>query len=230
MKKHLALLALAACAHTGAWTDVTYTYTGDPYTAPTLHNHTGPGCPAGNCGDFTTAMGQSGWFTTAKPLPANLSNGDISGLITGFSFSDGLTTYSSAAGDTLYSASADTTANGTFTDARLALTHWQTPAPHGVGDHLDQMVLHQGVFHNLGCTQIQAGSNQCNAASIGAWGSFIDGQPHTAGTWAITGLPVAAPSPQSVPVDSPLALALALAALGVLGAALRGQRQMLLKR
>ena len=71
MKKYLVFLA-AALLQAGAWA-VTYTYTGSSYTAPTLTNHAGPGCPIGACGDFTTSMSQYGTFTTVSPLPPNFN-------------------------------------------------------------------------------------------------------------------------------------------------------------
>ncbi|MBV7430612.1 MULTISPECIES: IPTL-CTERM sorting domain-containing protein [unclassified Acidovorax] len=191
MKKHLALLALAAGTHAGAWAATyTYTYTGNPYTAPTLYNFTH--CTVGNCGSFTTAMFQSGWFTTAAPLPPGLGNADISALVTGFAFSDGLTGYSSAAGDTLYSASADTDANGAFTDASLTFFHWETPAPHAVGDRVNLMGLHEFVNHNYECQQVPAPySGVCTTAVAGTSGSYIDSHPHTTGSWLVTVLPAA---------------------------------------
>lgn len=217
MKKLLPILILAACAPAGAWA-ATYSYTGDPYTAPTLQNYTN--CTQGSCGNFTTAMNQTGWFTTAAPLPANLSDVDITALITAFSFSDGLTTYSSAAGDTLYRGWADTTASGTFTDARLVLIHWQAPAPHAVGDRVDMLFLHQGGLHNYDCTQVTG--NVCNQPLPDAASSNIQNAPFTSGIWAVTGVP-AAPAAQVVPADNPFALT--LTAAGLLGLALRMRRK-----
>jgi hypothetical protein len=219
-----ALAALAACAHTGAWADMTYTYTGDNYTAPMLNNYTNPACPAGGCGAFTTGMNQHGWFTTAQPLPAGLNGGDILPYITDFSFSDGLTTYSKAAGDILDGAWATTAANGSFIDAALVLAHWHTPAAPGAS--FDTLILHQGVTHNSHCTSVNMNGFCSGTLGDAANTSWISGT--TNGTWAVTGQPAVAPSPQSVPVDNPFALA--LATLGVLGTALRGRRRMLLKR
>lgn len=190
MKKTLLLLT-ALCVQASAWA-ATYTYTGNPYTAPTVQNYTN--CTVGNCGNFTTAMFQSGWFTTAAPLPAGLNNGDISALITGFAFSDGLTSYSSAAGDTLYQAVAMTDANGVFTDAMLIFIHWPTPPPHAVGDRYDMMVLRNFVLHNYECLQVNDPNNGvCSSGTASTSGSSIDGNPQTNGTWVVTGLPPVVP-------------------------------------
>ena len=60
----------------------TYTYTGNPFTQVS--------------GVYTTSDFLSGSFTTATPLPANLSNATISPMITTFAFSDGVFTWSPA--------------------------------------------------------------------------------------------------------------------------------------
>ena len=109
MKKYLVFLA-AALLQAGAWA-VTYTYVGSTYAPSAITDYTN--CTIGTCGNFTAAMSQSGSFTTAAPLPANLSNADIASLITSFSFSDGLTQYNNSDPETtLYSGQAYTDASG----------------------------------------------------------------------------------------------------------------------
>lgn len=188
MKKYLVFLA-AALLQAGAWA-ATYTYTGPAYSPPDLHNFTS--CPpgTGNCGAYTTAMAQTGSFTTAAPLPSNLNSQDITAQLTSYSFSDGLTTYSS--GDpqvTLVSVSATTT--GGVLDFSVHLVRWQTPAPHVIGDHLDQVLVTESGQHNAVCGNIQVNpkGDSCGTSNAGGvFSSWIDASS-TVGSWTVTGLP-----------------------------------------
>ena len=188
MKKYLVFLA-AALLQAGAWA-VTYTYTGPAYSAPDLHNFTS--CPpgTGNCGAYTTAMAQTGSFTTAAPLPSNLNSQDITAQLTSYSFSDGLTTYSS--GDpqvTLVSVSATTT--GGVLDFSVHLVRWQTPAPHVIGDHLDQVLVTESGQHNAVCGNIQVNpqGDSCGTSNAGGVFSSWTDASSTVGSWTVTGLP-----------------------------------------
>jgi hypothetical protein len=169
MKKYLVFLA-AALLQADAWA-ATYTYTGPAYSPPDLHNFTS--CPpgTGNCGAYTTAMAQTGSFTTAAPLPSNLNSQDITAQLTSYSFSDGLTTYSS--GDpqvTLVSVSATTT--GGVLDFSVHLVRWQTPAPHVIGDHLDQVLVTESGQHNAVCGNIQVNPQGDSCGTSNAGGVF----------------------------------------------------------
>ena len=67
----------------------TYSYTGTTYDLIS-NNKT---CTIGNCpATYTAAMRVTGSFTTASPLAANLSNVDVSALVTSYSFTDGINT------------------------------------------------------------------------------------------------------------------------------------------
>ena len=193
MKKYLVFLA-AALLQAGAWA-ATYTYTGPAYSAPDLHNFTS--CPpgTGNCGAYTTAMAQTGSFTTAAPLPSNLNSQDITAQLTSYSFSDGLTTYSS--GDpqvTLVSVSATTT--GGVLDFSVHLVRWQTPAPHVIGDHLDQVLVTESGQHNAVCGNIQVNpqGDPCGTSNAGGVFSSWTDASSTVGSWTVTGLPPVAPN------------------------------------
>lgn len=188
MKKYLVFLA-AALLQAGTWA-VTYTYTGPAYNASELHNFTA--CPPGmgNCGAYTTAMAQTGSFTTAAPLPSNLNSQDITAQLTSYSFSDGLTTYSS--GDpqvTLLSVSATTT--GGVLDFSVDLVRWQTPAPHVIGDHLDQVLVTESSQHNAVCGNIQVNpqGDSCGVSNAGGVFSSWTDASSTVGSWTVTGLP-----------------------------------------
>lgn len=188
MKKYLVFLA-AALLQADAWA-ATYTYTGPAYSPPDLHNFTS--CPpgTGNCGAYTTAMAQTGSFTTAAPLPSNLNSQDITAQLTSYSFSDGLTTYSS--GDpqvTLVSVSATTT--GGVLDFSVHLVRWQTPAPHVIGDHLDQVLVTESGQHNAVCGNIQVNpqGDSCGTSNAGVVFSSWTDASSTVGSWTVTGLP-----------------------------------------
>jgi hypothetical protein len=70
--------------------DTTYSFGAPKYNS--LDNNST--CTVGACWTFTTAMNVTGTFTTASPLPANLTGQNIAAQITSYSFSDGLDTFS----------------------------------------------------------------------------------------------------------------------------------------
>jgi len=86
MFKRLTSAVLGVALSGAAWA-TTYTYVGPNFTIVQ-----GP--------NYTTAMSITGTFTTAAPLPANMSNTDIgpdgSNLVTAWSFSDGVNTFTQA--------------------------------------------------------------------------------------------------------------------------------------
>lgn len=179
MKKLLALVATALLQASAL--AATYTYSGPTYFHGQLSNFTA--CPggSGNCGAFTVAMSHTGSFTTAAPLPNNLNGQDISALITGFSFSDGLTTY--ASGDpqvTLSSVSA--TNNGGPLQIDLQLDRWQTPAPHVAGSHNDQLILGVSGWHNVECAVVTP-TPQGAICQSGNGGVFSSGYGTFLGNW-----------------------------------------------
>ncbi|KQB58366.1 hypothetical protein AE621_16180 [Acidovorax sp. SD340] len=135
-------------------------------------------------------MAQTGSFTTAAPLPSNLNSQDITAQLTSYSFSDGLTTYSS--GDpqvTLVSVSATTT--GGVLDFSVHLVRWQTPAPHVIGDHLDQVLVTESGQHNAVCGNIQVNpqGDSCGTSNAGGVFSSWTDASSTVGSWTVTGLP-----------------------------------------
>lgn len=128
-------------------------FAGWAHAQPTVHTATSAGnytgktdyttCATGPCQNFTLAMGVSGSFTTASPLPANLMGASIPGLVTSFNFSDGLTTYSSADPATrIFLFQVTTNAAGAVTDAAIWMHRWETGvSPHAVGDRTSLMVI-----------------------------------------------------------------------------------------
>lgn len=221
MKRHLALLTLVAFTHIGAGA-ATYTFTGPTYASP--QDFTAP-CAVGLCVNFTTAMRQTGHFTTNQPLPASQSGLDIAPLITSYFFNDGVTDYNSANGaDTwLKAAVVNTDAMGQIVDADIVLLHWQTPS-HGVGDRLRFMSVNLASYANRPCFSLTSpdicGTYTDDSATSHAFA-------HGNGGWT-NDVPAVGPGgAQSVPVDNPFALA--LTAAGLLGLVLGRRRNLLTK-
>jgi len=101
----IALLASLISSYAYA---VTYTYTGANYTDAN--------------GAYTTAMRMTGIFTTSSPIPPNFA-GDISGIITSWSFSDGVQTINNTNGlfHPNFPPAATTDASGNLTSAKLLI-------------------------------------------------------------------------------------------------------------
>jgi hypothetical protein len=222
MRKNLALLALAAFTHAGAWA-ATYTFTNNGYAPASLHNYTAP-CGAGSCANFTAAMAPTATFTTAVPLAPNLVNSDVlfpGGNVLAYTVFDGVTTYT--LGDpqvTGYQVRVSTDATGQLTALSMIVMRWQAPGPHsGANMRLDAVNTNSGTYHNVICLAVDV-EDRCTA-----WEGFGSTDGNT--SWASVGA-VPAGAAQAVPVDNPFALA--LTATGLLGLALRGRRELLLKR
>jgi len=139
----------------------TYSYVGP--AATTFVDFTAP-CGTGPCANFPPGTQLTGQFTTAAPLPANMSGSNISSLVTSFSFTDGLNTYSSAdPGVRVYNFTVATDAGGNVTlinTSEIVVERWQTgTSPHAAGDRYSLAILWAlhpgGVSHNnAGCTKV----------------------------------------------------------------------------
>lgn len=151
-------LAGAVCAFFSLLAQAgTYSYVSPLYT--TLAAFTAAPC-AGNCATFTTAMRIQGIFTTA-PLPPGLPAGtNITGSVTSYNFSDGLTAYVSTDPQArVYLFTAATDASGNISNFSMILLRWQQPGPWAAGSRLDRITAGllplSGVTvgaHNQGCT------------------------------------------------------------------------------
>lgn len=84
MKRILISFALLATLMSSYAYAATYTYTGDAYTEA--------------AGVYTTDMRVTGTLVTSDPIPPDFS-GDISGMLTSWSFNDGVQTITSADGE-----------------------------------------------------------------------------------------------------------------------------------
>lgn len=167
MKKYLVLLA-AALLQASAWA-AAYTFTGPLYTNPT--QFTAP-CATPACDNFTTAMRQTGSFTTAAPLPPNLANVLITGLIQSYSFNDGLTQFDSAdAATRLMFAYVTTDAMGNIVDENIAISQWQT-ASHGINDRLNILRPNLSSNFNAYCQNL-SGPDACSFFNTDASSSYV---------------------------------------------------------
>lgn len=217
MKKLLVLLA-AALLQASAWA-ATYTFTGPTYASP--QDYAAP-CAAGICANFSTAMQQTGHFTTSQPLPANQILLDIAPFITWYDFNDGLTSYIMNGLNTrLARAKVSTDAAGQIVDTDIVFLSWQT-GNHGVGDRLSYMTVNFSSYFNRRCAAL---SSPDICATFSDTGATSHAFAHGSGGWTSDALGPG--GVQSVPVDNPFALV--LTAAGLLGLALRGRRKMLLK-
>jgi hypothetical protein len=104
----------------------TYTYAGHPL-ANVLNHST---CTISPCADYSATDTVTGTFTTATPLPPNLSGTDISPALTSYSFTDGHNTISSADPKSrIYAFTVDTDASGNVLDPFIILQLWYTATP-----------------------------------------------------------------------------------------------------
>jgi len=221
MKRTLLLLA-ALLAHAGAWAATTYQFTSAPYKTP-MFNHT-DACANGTCADFTTAMVQSGSFTLNTPLGPNLTGADVSSDMTAYSFSDGATAplVSTSPHVRLMRALISTDAAGNITASDIIVIRWQT-ANHGVGGRLEHLIVGGSSTVNAICATVSSPGmcTQVNGDASTSQAALVSGGPG----WVL--MPTAGGA-TPVPVDNPFALLLTGA--GLLGIALRGRRELLLKR
>ena len=164
------LVALVGWIMTGPASGTTYTYAGPVYAVA--------GAP------FTTAMSITGTFTTAAPLPANMAYTDIgpygSGLLTAWSFADGVHTYTQATSDTVVF-NVQTDAKGNIVDFGIDLQNPRPPIV--IGANINEMFVSNccGPIYlavdAAVCNSVNA-RNQCNgfpaatSASAPAFGGF----------------------------------------------------------
>jgi len=189
MKKHVALLALAAFAHTGTWATI-YTFTGPTYNSVTPY--TAP-CATGSCANFTTAMQQTGSFTINAPLAGNLNNANITSLITSYSFNDGLTQYTwdvatQQPNDKLVFAHITTDSAGNIVDENIVIQKWQTAA-HNTNARLDSISVNSGSYKNLYCLTPAISSGTCSLGDVDPSTSYTFAHQGGGSAWTSTAAP-----------------------------------------
>ncbi len=166
-----ALLCLGAQA-------ATYVYTGSPYSGGTINNATSCAAPE-VCGQFTVGQSVSGSITTALPLAPNLTNSDIAASVTGYSFSNGVSSIVSGSPPArLVTALVTTDGAGAITSADIKLQRWTYSAagsaaagPHVAGDRFDEInvvgAVASGASINGFCAgvDISVPTDTCNTVS-----------------------------------------------------------------
>jgi len=107
MKRILIGIALLACLISGYANAATYTFTGNNFTSVN--------------GVYTTAMKITGSVTTSVPIPPNSTEYDISGILTSWSFFDGVQTINNTNGtlNPLWPPAITTDSMGNITQGRL---------------------------------------------------------------------------------------------------------------
>jgi len=182
-----ALFALSAQAET-------YLYTGVPYN--NITNATTCAAPH-TCGTFTAGQRVTGYITTAAPLAANLPYSDIAPNVTGYWFSNGVSTIASTdPASRVVGMFASTDAAGTITSATVNLHRWTYSAaaapaagPHAADDRLDQILLTNtstpaslGAINGVCVDGVTAPNDVCITYGFDAYTSVAS--TGAAGTWS----------------------------------------------
>jgi len=215
MKIILALCALALASFTAS--AASFTFTGNQYGAG-IANFTPP-CAIPSCANFTASMRVSGSFSTSTRLPANAPGTDITGILSGGSFSDGLTTYDGTdPALRVYQFAVVTDANSNITDEFILIERWQTggAGPHVAGDRIDYIIIGPGgatqAFHNVPCIAVGAAPSGVTDACNG-----VGADASQSGAAGAAGPLFAALPGASVPTLGEYALLLLAALMGIFG-------------
>lgn len=192
----LVVYGVAVAAH--ATITYTYSYTGQPYSKGKIANFTPP-CGAGSCANYSGTMSITGSFTTAAPLPPNLpSRTDIPGLVTSYSFTDGINLFSSTDPNSRrYEVRAQTDSSGNIVASGMdiSLERWQTgSSPHAVNDRFANVGIgfgHDSAINNAPCSEIASPPPSPPVDSDSCAGFRTDESHSSAtggssGTWSIT--------------------------------------------
>ena len=211
---------LASCAlllvSFGANAAATYTFTGAnydatvPFTAP---------CATPNCANFNLSMNASGTFSGPSRLAPNLPGVDITAVLTGFNFTDGVTTYSSSdPAVRVYQFVVATDAAGNITAANILLERFQDGAagPHAALDRFDFInIVGAGQVqsqHNFICTVVAVTPAGTADGCTAAGGDASSSSASAAGAGAFAFAPGS-----SIPTLSEYALLLLAALMVVAG-------------
>jgi hypothetical protein len=214
MKTFLASCALLLASF--APSAATFTFTGSNYLAPA--NFTPP-CGTPSCANFTTSMHVSGFFSTSNRLPQNSPGVDITGMLSGGSFSDGLTTYAgNDPGLRVFQFVVITDANSNVTDQGILIERWQdgSAGPHVAGDRFDYFVIQPGgatqALHNRQCIAVGIAPSGVGDACTA---DLADGSDSVAASLAGPAFALAPGS--GIPTLGEYALLLLAALMGIFG-------------
>lgn len=175
----------------------TYTYTGDNYTMAT--------------GVYTADMRVTGTLVTSSPIPPS-SETDISGILTSWSFSDGVQTITSADGELNpnYPPLVATDEHGVITASILVV--FSSPLANTIGDTDDYIGVAFG--SSIGVVDIV-----CATVTDGFCETWTEpesnyAQSNSDGVWAVSDLPST-----SIPTMTQWSLILMVLLLGLVGIA-----------
>ena len=167
------LIGIAVLVSSYAHAEV-YTYSGANYSVA--------------LGAYTTAMRVTGSITTSDPIPPNSVDLDISGILTSWSFSDGLQTIDNVNGTTNlnYPPLVSTDASGDITVTNIRVL--ATPLATAIGDTDDFIVTR---FNNL--VARDAVCNIVNGGVCSDWSPAVDlALNRVAGDWETVAAPIPA--------------------------------------
>lgn len=186
---------LGACLALPAWA-TTYYFVGGVYHTRTAYTT----CDAGSCANHPIGGRVTGSFTTAAPLAANLPVANQFAVVTGFSFSDGVTTFSSGnANARLYQVEFGTDAAGVPSGVVIRIQQWQQAAPHdATNDRYDelQILAITGGLRNAQCTLFMASpdtgvADACGNGTLSTPASSL-GVSYFPGQWSVD-VPIVVP-------------------------------------
>ena len=198
MKNLFRFVLTTVMALAGGAQAATYGVTSANYN--TLINFTAP-CGLGTCTNFTPAMNISGTFAVPT-LAANLSNQNIVGTLTAFSFSDGINTYASTDSTVrAYRFEVTTDATGNLSGVEIFLERWLSgTSPHAVNDLFAFLQINTAgaSYHNSQCALVGPSTFSAVADSCQVDGG---GTQHSHAN-APVGLTFTSPTPPPAPVPT----------------------------
>jgi hypothetical protein len=166
MKRILRSLVVLSLLLSGYAYATTYTFTGTNYESVS--------------GSYTTAMRVTGSITTSSPIPPNSVNIDISGILTSWSFFDGVQTISSVNGVTSPHQPPTAATNASGTIIGVVIHAYSKPVATVVGQPQNYILLiaFQNISrHGSVCANVRP-NGFCGAAQFGD-----AGVTNTAGVW-----------------------------------------------
>lgn len=152
---------------------------------------------------YTTAMNVSGSITTSSPLPPNNGNLDISGLITGFSFNDGLQTIDDSNGFILSTFGPVSVVTDPLGNIDRVIASWIiypapefTSAPVSISNGILISNNSASAISNFECMGPSTATAICGTGSQATTAQARTPQSSTSTNWSIRAIPS---SPTAVP-------------------------------
>ena len=189
----IGFVVLASLITSYAYAEV-YTYTGNNFTSV--------------FGPYTTAMRVTGTITTSVPIPPNSVTFDPSGILTSWSFNDGVNTINNVNGvfHPLSAPRVDTDASGNITAAGFIA--FSSPMPTAIGDE-----------HVLITTSFSLDTGLTDAICVSVSEGFCNASNGLGASVSSSGVWVTVPEPAPVPSMSQWSLMLLTLLMGMVGLA-----------